>query len=116
MKKNFLIILFALLLVGLTAASFVLKTEKQVEQASRSVTVFYNFVKVGTTAYSHQTTTGEFDTDNMTIIINGKTCDVKECSYYRLRSQGLEVDDPRADYQYQAFCVSLKGDNMAYFN
>lgn len=118
MKKNLYLTISVLLflIVGLTTTSFVLNKNVQTEVSSRTVTVYYNFVKVGTTAYSHQTTSGEFDSDNMTIIINGKSCSVKECSYYKLRTQGMEVDDPRADYQYQAFCSSLKGDNMAYFN
>lgn len=83
---------------------------------SRTITVYYNFVRVGNAgAFSHQETTGEYDADNKTIIIKGKSCDVEECSYYRMRRQGLEVDDPRADFQYQAFCASLTG-NYAYFN
>jgi hypothetical protein len=117
MKKAtvFAISLFALLMIGLTTTSFVLHKETSTDMLSRTVTVYFNFVKVGENAFSHQTTSGEFDSDNMTIIINGKSCNVKECSYYKLRNQGLEVDDPRADYQYEAFCSSLKG-NTAYFN
>ena len=109
------ITLFALLMVGLTTTSFVLNNKTHTEISSKTVTVYYNFVKVGTNTYSHQTTTGEFDIDNMTIIISGKSCAVKECSYYKLRKQGMEVDDPRADYQYEAFCPKLTG-NSAYFN
>ena len=109
------ITLFTLLMVGLTTTSFVLNNNTHTEISSKTVTVYYNFVKVGANVYSHQTTTGEFDSDDMTIIINGKSWSVKECSYYKLRKQGMEVDDPRADYQYEAFCSSLKG-NSAYFN
>lgn len=110
-----MISLFTLLVIGLTTTSFVLNNETRLEVSSRTVTVYYNFVKVGATAYSHQTVSGEFDPDEMIIVINGKSCTVKECSYYKLRKQGLEVDDPRADYQYETFCASLKG-NTAYFN
>lgn len=77
--------------------------------STRSVNVYYNFVKVGATGvWSKEITSGEYNPDNNTIIIKGETCDVKECSYYKMRMQGLEVDDPRANFQYQAWSNKLR--------
>ncbi len=103
-----LMALFMLTMVGFSNdVNISKKSEKKIEAESRTVTVYYNFVRVGTTAWSHQTTSGEFDADEMVITIDGKTCSVEQCSYYRMRQQGMSVDDPRADYPYQAYCRSL---------
>ena len=100
--------LFVLTMVGFTNAAIApKKAETKTETESRTVTVYYNFVKVGANAYSHQTTTGEFDSEEMVITINGKACSVEQCSYYKMRESGMSVDDPRADYPYQAYCRSL---------
>jgi hypothetical protein len=100
--------LFVLTLVGFSNAAIAPRmAETKTEVESRTVTVYYNFVRVGSGAYSHQTTSGEFDSDEMVIVINGKACSVEQCSYYRMRQQGMTVDDPRADYPYQAYCRSL---------
>lgn len=120
MKKLLIVLsMFILSLIGITTfSSFVgQKNESPIEsENTRTVPVYYNFVIIGANgAFTNQKTTGEFDADNNTIIIKGESCDVKECSYYKMRKNGYTVDDPRADYQYQAYCSSLT-DFYAYFN